>query len=169
MRNRVRSNKAKGFRKSCAPKKAFGRNGIVAGFTLAATCFVVRELTSLQYVEIFSECVAHAFFPVCWFLALRPRKLPETSDSRRTSTAEPIKQGTRDTPARSGPKWPMKLPPIQAPMIPTIADVRNPPGRQLGIRRSAKKAQIEATIMKRMKLRIPIIRLQLIGGDSRSS
>src|ERR1700733_14100984 len=54
------------------------------------------------------------------------RKPREQSETRNTVSAEPRIQGIKATPARSGPNCPIKLPPTQAPMTPTIADVRNP-------------------------------------------
>jgi hypothetical protein len=63
-------------------------------------------------------------------------------------------QGTSATPARLGPKDPIMLSPIHAPMIPKIADVKNPPGITPGTNLSAIHAQAAATIRKRIKAKI---------------
>jgi hypothetical protein len=83
--------------------------------------------------------------------------LCEKSDSKNTRSADPKIQGRSDTPARLGPIGPTILPPIQAPMMPTIAEVKKPPGMEPGTSLSAKYAQAAATKRKRIKLRIPMM------------
>ena len=47
-------------------------------------------------------------------------------------------QGISDTPASDGPIEPIRQPPTQAPIMPTIAEVIKPPGTVFGTSRSAK-------------------------------
>jgi hypothetical protein len=71
--------------------------------------------------------------------------------------ADPKMQGIIAIPPKSGPRCPSKLPPIQAPTIPTTADVKNPPGILLGTSFSPNVAQTAATIKNKMNPSIEII------------
>jgi hypothetical protein len=81
---------------------------------------------------------------------------PLIRENKKTNSAEPAMQGSSETPARSGPMCPSMLPPIQAPMMPTIDEIIKPPGIELGTMRSARKAQAAATSKNKIKLKIPI-------------
>jgi hypothetical protein len=76
-------------------------------------------------------------------------------------------QGMIEIPAKSGPKGPNKLPPIQAPTIPTIAEVKKPPGIELGTNLSPSEAQTAATIKNRINpsidMILPPIKLSVYG------
>lgn len=73
---------------------------------------------------------------------------PDNKASANTRIAEPMIAGRIATPAMSGPKWPNNAVPIQAPITPTMAEARNPPGIRPGTNASAIHAQTAATIRK---------------------
>jgi len=50
------------------------------------------------------------------------------SDRQKIKSADPRIAGRSETPAKSGPKEPITKPPNQAPIIPKMIAVSNPPG-----------------------------------------
>ncbi len=62
--------------------------------------------------------------------------------------------GISATPASSGPKLPIKEVPIQAPIMPTMAEAKNPPGIDPGTIASAIHAHTAATIKNKMNPRM---------------
>jgi hypothetical protein len=77
-----------------------------------------------------------------------------------TRITEPIIVGSSDMPSKDGPKVPQRREPIHAPMMPTIADVRKPPGMRPGRKYSAIQAQAAATIRNKIK---PIILIKIFN------
>jgi hypothetical protein len=66
-------------------------------------------------------------------------------------------QGINGIPASSGPTPPIKFTPSHPPIMPTIAEVKNPPGTVFGTRRSARAAHTAATIKYKTNRTIDII------------
>ncbi len=68
--------------------------------------------------------------------------------------AEPRIVGNSEILSNDGPKLPITLAPIQAPIMPTTAAVKKPPGMRPGTKDSAIQAQTAATTRNKIK---PII------------
>ena len=92
---------------------------------------------------------------------MRVRIQRATSETTKTKIAEPIMQGINGTPASSGPTPPIKFTPSQPPIMPTTAEVKNPPGTVFGTKRSAIAAQTAATTKNKINQIIDILFLFL--------